>query len=79
MVFETNRDEIDKHSSNKLEFEVRDLFMFGSPVPLILAFRKINGELKRKSDTDSGKLYFFTFQVCGEYKNSSEQLTWDRI
>ena len=41
-----------------MEFDVRDLFMFGSPVPLVLAFRKMSGEsLKLKSDADSGKIF----------------------
>ncbi|XP_065202321.1 protein retinal degeneration B isoform X2 [Planococcus citri] len=41
-------------SINKLEFDVRDLFMFGSPVPLVLAFRKMSAEsLKLKLDSES--------------------------
>ncbi|XKL68542.1 hypothetical protein PGB90_004033 [Kerria lacca] len=47
-------EEADKHSSYKMDFEVRNLFMFGSPVSLILAFRKLNGEpFKCKLESDA--------------------------
>ncbi len=43
-------EDLEKHASYKLDFEVHDLFMFGSPISLILAFRKINN----KSEPDAG-------------------------
>lgn len=54
----SSSDDRDKQSTQKLDFAVRDLFMFGSPVSLILTFRKINGELfKRKTDSNSSKTF----------------------
>lgn len=41
--------------------------MFGSPVPLVLAFRKMSGEsLRLKLDTESGKFWIKLIHL--EYK-----------